>query len=319
MPRGIMHKDKPYSRSMPVDTALHEDSMNPVQNKAITKALSNPNLLDNPWFTVNQRGQSSYTANGYTVDRWTKSTNGTLTVQSDGSVSLSVPSSQAVQFIQRIDPSFSEKLDGKTVTLSALFTDGTIKSGTFTYSHDEDVNLTVFTYLNFNFDFRNNLTQGDTGHIIRVMRLDSITVANTINIRAVKLELGSISTLAMDTAPNYAEELLKCQRYFVRLKSGSSASKSIGTGYALSNTDLRLELNIPQEMRTSPSISYSDLSHFRYTLTTYNSGVSPTGIEGAGGIFGYGITIKFVGTFTASTSYEIYATNEGYIDLSADL
>lgn len=39
MPRGIMHKDKPYSRSMPVDTALHEDSYNPVQNKVVAKAI----------------------------------------------------------------------------------------------------------------------------------------------------------------------------------------------------------------------------------------------------------------------------------------
>lgn len=39
MPRGIMHKDKPYSRSMPVDTALHEDSMNPVQNRVLAKKI----------------------------------------------------------------------------------------------------------------------------------------------------------------------------------------------------------------------------------------------------------------------------------------
>ena len=33
----------------------------------------------------------------------------------------------------------------------------------------------------------------------------------SISIKAIKLELGSVSTLAMDTAPNYATELAKCK------------------------------------------------------------------------------------------------------------
>ncbi len=37
-----------------------------------------------------------------------------------------------------------------------------------------------------------------------------------LNIKAVKLELGSVSTLANDVAPNYAEELAKCQRFYYR-------------------------------------------------------------------------------------------------------
>ena len=32
--------------------------------------VSNPNLLDNPWFTVNQRGATAYTVGAYGVDRW---------------------------------------------------------------------------------------------------------------------------------------------------------------------------------------------------------------------------------------------------------
>jgi hypothetical protein len=43
-------------------------------NQGLTNSLANishENLLDNPWFTVNQRGQSSYSvANQYSYDRW---------------------------------------------------------------------------------------------------------------------------------------------------------------------------------------------------------------------------------------------------------
>ena len=32
--------------------------------------MTNPNLIDNPWFRVNQRGETVYKTTGYTVDRW---------------------------------------------------------------------------------------------------------------------------------------------------------------------------------------------------------------------------------------------------------
>jgi hypothetical protein len=52
--------------------------------------FSNPNLLINPDFKVNQRGATSYEKQGYSVDRWkiwnvtvTPSTNGGITVKND--------------------------------------------------------------------------------------------------------------------------------------------------------------------------------------------------------------------------------------------
>lgn len=51
--------------------------------------ISNPNLLINPDFKINQRGQNSYssTKDNYTVDRW-KLYNSTLTVNSDKTITL---------------------------------------------------------------------------------------------------------------------------------------------------------------------------------------------------------------------------------------
>ena len=44
---------------------------------------SNENLLDNPWFTVNQRGAVTYSVGGYGVDRW-KLVSGTAVVTENG-------------------------------------------------------------------------------------------------------------------------------------------------------------------------------------------------------------------------------------------
>ena len=47
--------------------------------------VSNPNLLDNPWFTVNQRGAAACTVGAYGVDRW-KLVSGSARVTANGIV-----------------------------------------------------------------------------------------------------------------------------------------------------------------------------------------------------------------------------------------
>ena len=66
------------------DTDIHVTAA----DKAKWNGLSNPNMLDNPDFAVNQRGVSGrISAAGYFVDRW-KLTNGTVTLNSDGTITL---------------------------------------------------------------------------------------------------------------------------------------------------------------------------------------------------------------------------------------
>ena len=70
--------------------AINAKSNNTIKTLALTNDISNPNLLINPDFKINQRGQSTYSispGSGYTVDRW-KLWNGTLTVNSDGTITL---------------------------------------------------------------------------------------------------------------------------------------------------------------------------------------------------------------------------------------
>ena len=87
-------------------------------------AGSNRNLLDNPWFTVNQLGVNGTITNGqYGVDRWIAG-GGTVTMATGG-ITLGAGKSYALQ--RPADPSI---FNGKTVTLSVMTSDGVIESGT---------------------------------------------------------------------------------------------------------------------------------------------------------------------------------------------
>jgi hypothetical protein len=78
----------------------------------------------------------------------------------------------------------------------------------------------------------------------------------TLTIKAVKLELGSVSTLAQDTAPNYQQELAKCQRYFQRIRSLDNVGWTLlATGVMDSSTRFWGVVPLPVEMRSKPTIS----------------------------------------------------------------
>lgn len=94
---------------------------------------TNPNLLINPWFTVNQRGftSSSSTDKAFCVDRWRMtygSSPGTITLTSNGLQMTSSSANDIVSIYQEFED--ASVLNGKTVTASVLLSDGTIVSGT---------------------------------------------------------------------------------------------------------------------------------------------------------------------------------------------
>ena len=192
------------------------------------------NLLDNWYFVgggsqqgggqfpINQRGQTSYTVlNGSCIDRWKIFNSATLALEADA-ISLTSSNTSTYespsQLRQILSSEAIEQIKGRTVTLSVLTTQG-LFSGPFTISPDgssisgERISME---------DWYANL-YANPGISKIEFRFVSLNPNATLKIRAAKLELGPIQTLAcQDEAggwqlfetPDYGAELAKCQRYF---------------------------------------------------------------------------------------------------------
>ena len=274
-------------------------------------SISNPNLLDNPWFTVNQREKGDNWTSGYGVDRWLTVRLNSV-VNADGSISgTRTSTTQICYFMQRLPKGTLKNLVGRTVTLSALLSDNSIVKATHTL-FDGWNSINVGNYM-FGID-----TTANTEYDIFDFGLNPNSSIETFTVKAVKLELGSQSTLAMDTAPNYATELLKCQRYFVRLKP-NIGNTNVGIGFACTTADLRVPISLPCEMRTTPTLTKSGASHYKYTKTIASDAVSASDVL-LSSINGTDATIRLIGTYNVSETYLVYvSTTSAYIDLSADL
>lgn len=262
----------------------------------IGTAGSNRNLLDNPWFTVNQRGVNGTITNGqYGVDRWMAG-GGTVTMATGG-ITLGAGNSYAMQ--RPADPSI---FNGKTVTLSVMTSDGVIESGTVVAQTGS-----AKTVRTANFELCIGYTAYNSFYFYN-------TSSSSKTVIAAKIEIGSVSTLANDAPPDYGEELAKCQRYFVRAKGDP-----FGTGYITSSgSGSRIIIPTSIPMRGQPTVSFSGTFHLRVQGGTVNvTGMSsPTPVNTAGGI-----TLSCTGFTGASVGYcALYADGiNDYIDFSADL
>lgn len=262
------------------DGLVYDSTSQKWKNKQIVQKnqISNPNLLDNPWFTINQRGSSTYTGSGYTVDRWLFGY-GDITcsvVNSGITLSSTIEGSNYVQYIE--EDYYNKFIAGKNVTLSALLADGTIKSKTavapINTSSYQDIGL-IFLHSDCTMTM-----VGRTGENEQIQIRFTTANANPISIRAIKLEIGTVSTLGLDAAPNYAEELLKCQRYYYRTPSDiqPSITQSAHTVMALS-TLYTNGFAFPVEMRTAPSINIIKMTEFFAAQVLTSNDVSPVGIK----------------------------------------
>lgn len=155
--------------------------------------FSNPNLLINPDFKINQRGATSYEQQGYSVDRWkiwnvtvTPSTSGGITVKNDKYTDTGT---------------FIQPLENATEGDSTLSCYVTSVSGTVTMVADDNSQVILKQGLNVVHTSKSTKT-----FTIFLNRGTSITL------KWVKLEQGKVATEFI--APNYAEELTKCKRFF---------------------------------------------------------------------------------------------------------
>lgn len=224
--------------------------------------LSNPNLLINSDFAMNQRGQAEYSGTvGYCVDRWFRNAEVTVKVVEKG-IEMSFSGETNPSVYQKIEQ--VKSILGKTLTLSACI-NGEVYSCTGTLP--EKI-TTSNTYIAFARLDGNNVTPGSqsVSHI-RIQTLASgnclIVLNNVPNCEWVKLEYGGAATPF--APPDPAAELLRCQRYFTIYKHQNATSSTdkctIGVGYALTSSIVYAVLPIAA-MRSgvTATISHSGVS-----------------------------------------------------------
>lgn len=155
--------------------------------------FSNPNLLINPDFKINQRGATSYEKQGYSVDRW-KIWNVTVTPSSNGGITIKNDKyTDSGTFIQVLE----NATEGDS-TLSCYVTS---VSGTVTMVSDDNSQVVLKQGLNVV-----HTSKSTKNFTIFLNQGTSITL------KWVKLEQGKVATEFI--APNIAEELTKCNRFF---------------------------------------------------------------------------------------------------------
>lgn len=202
---------------------------------------SNDNLLDNWYFVgggsqlgdgifpINQRGLTSYSSAQVTIDRWTLF-GGSVVLASDGITVTSSP-----DFGQVFEPS---RLPVGTYTASVLTAAGVLGSLTFTTTGSQ---------------YFAGGALGDTGVTLNFIDLWTPTSSlfslqcQGVKIAAVKLEKGTVSTLANDVPPDFGEALRKCQQYL--WVGDFDTNTTIATGGSFSADTVVADLVLPVSMR----------------------------------------------------------------------
>jgi hypothetical protein len=210
---------------------------------------SNPNLLTNPDFRVNQRGMTEYSS-GYSADRWFIEGNKcTVTAGADGVLIKSAIKldSNAHVFWQKAENPLAP---GKyTLSLNVLEVSGVWSARIRTVNSSGDYADSYYTpvlHVGLN-KVSVELPKGEYISAVSVGCNKDTEVGDSVKLAWVKLESGSLATPFVP--PDYAVELAKCQRYLLKL-SQWSAYRAVHSNVNY----MEFAVPIPESMSISPTI-----------------------------------------------------------------
>lgn len=255
----------------------------------------NPNLLDN-WFfgnPVNQRGQTEYAGDKYTVDRWHLTTDGVLTVADEG-IRLT-----SGALFEPFEYELSSFLKGKTVTYSFFFADNTLVTKSA---------VIPSTWGNWD----SLIEIGD----IQLIGLESgkriwARYSSTTTAVAAKLELGDTQTLArkesekwvLNEIPDFGEQLRRCTYYAEKVESKDTPAITNSTFVPSGATSAVFILPYARK-RTVPAINFNDVSNYRIIARSISGGTTA--------FFATAISLLDIGRTKAAILVSFNTTDQGY-------
>ena len=217
---------------------------------------SNPNLLTNPDFRVNQRGMTEYSS-GYSADRWFIEGNKcTVTAGADGVLIKSAIKldSNAHVFWQKAENPLAP---GKyTLSLNVLEVSGVWSARIRTVNASGDYVDSYYTSVLHNGvnKVSVDLSEGEYISAVSVGINKGTEAGNSLKHAWVKLEVGDGATPFVP--PDPATELAKCQRYLYVLRGSllrAGLAEAYSTSYAI------FYLYAPASFRTIPSVSFENV------------------------------------------------------------
>lgn len=226
---------------------LKKGTLSQLANYLGTK-FSNPNLLINPNFKINQRGQATYETSGasqiYSVDRW-RLGKGKVTVNSDGTVTVTATggtTNEEGYYQQQLENAIS---GAYTVSMEVVSISGTARIAIDGEWQNVKSGLNVF--------------HGITG----IGSVDlQLAIGSIITLKWVKLEQGSIATPFV--APNPTEELTKCYRY--KYVGGANLRARCTENQVFGFTK-----DLPTTLRTAPTMTFK--SKYSYNVNSLSLSV----------------------------------------------
>lgn len=215
--------------------------------------FSNPNLLINPDFKINQRGKSTYTAESviYTVDRW-KAWHVTVNIDEKGYINIA---NNAYQDEGILRQELESAIDGpSTLSCYVELVSGTVKM------EEPHSNSKII------------LKQG-----LNILHVDgnadsfkiTLVRGSNVTLKWAKLEQGSIATSFVE--PNISDELDKCLRYF------ESGSLDTAPGLAIQPTVYIRTYIHPK--RSNPTYKFSGSVSFEMNGTGKNLSLTHIGAD----------------------------------------
>jgi len=141
-----------------------------------------------------------------------------------------------------------------------------------------------------------------------------VTSGDYIEISEIQVEVGTVATPFEHRS--YGEELALCQRYCLRQDFSSSGFR-YGMGFVPTTSEVRMKIPTPVTMRTSPTLTYSNLQCRQGagsdTALAISSFTSPANFGG------HLATNAAVSGATLGSGAEIRSTGAGFIQFDAEL